>query len=273
LKKISIIGAGAVGRSIALALFQAGQAPEGIYSEQGKSAARLAKTTRTKKYGSLDQFVLTSDIVIISIPDNRIPDVVKDLSGMVRSLKGKIILHTSGSLTSDELAVLHKKGASVGTFHPLQTFPKSKDRSTMKGIWCAIEGDARAVTASKGLAAKIGAKSFEVPKKLKTLYHVAAVFSSNYQVTLFSVVEELAAEIKIPKNQLWKIFRPLVTQTMENVFEASPEEALTGPIARGDYQTISKHLKALESSKKLEHLIPLYSTLGVETAKLAKRKK
>ena len=273
MKSISIIGAGAVGSSIALALFYGGKKPAAIFSENGKSAAALAKKIKAKRFGSIKQLDVSDDLIIISVPDDKIGEVVRSISLCSRSLRGKTVIHTSGALTSSEISPLAKKGASVASFHPLQTFSKSNDCTSLKNVWCAIEGDPTAVAICKKLAGLIGAKYFSVSKKDKTLYHIAAVFASNYQVTLFSVVELLATEIGIPKKHLWNIFRPLIRQTLENVFSTSPAEALTGPIVRGDYKTIAAHLKKLETSKTMEHLVPLYSTLGIETAKLAKLKK
>ncbi|MFA6456512.1 MAG: Rossmann-like and DUF2520 domain-containing protein [Bacteroidota bacterium] len=272
MKRITIIGSGAVGRSLALALSQCGVVVSGIYSEHGKTAASVAKKIKAKHAGTLEEFKTDSSIIIIAVPDGRIANVARSLSLHGAGLKGKTIVHTSGALSGDELSALRRRGASVGSFHPLQTFPKSLPLTSLKNIWFAVEGDAGAVAASKSLAKSIGARTFLLTKKNKTLYHIAAVFASNYQVALFSVVEELASTLGIPRHQVWDIFRPLITQTLHNVFASSPAEALTGPIARGDYKTITKHLAVLESSKKLKHLIPLYSTLGVETAKLAKRK-
>lgn len=272
MKTITLIGAGAVGQSLALSLHKSSKKIEGIYSEYGRSAKLLANKVKASISGSLTKERRLGQIVIIAVPDVRINDVVDTIVSQETTLKGKIFLHTSGALTSDELSALRKKGAAVGSFHPLQTFPKGLKHSSLKNIWFALEGDAAAVTAGKSLAAALGAKYFFVPKKDKTLYHIAAVFASNYQVTLFSVVEQLAAAVKIPQRHLWSIFRPLIAETLENVFSSSPVDALTGPIARGDYKTISKHFSTLESTPKLKHLVPLYSTLGIETAKLAKRK-
>lgn len=273
MKSITIIGAGAVGRSIALALFQKGVRISAVYSLGGKSAKLLAKLCSAGGFGAFSETAALSDIVIIAVPDGSIPDVVRMLEGAKRKLTGHVILHTSGALTSDELLPLKKCGATIGSFHPLQTFPKSRKRTEFVGNWFAVEGDPKAVKTSARLAAMTGAKHFLVPKKDKTLYHIAAVFASNYQVTLFSVVEQLAQSIRMPKRDLWRIFRPLITRTMENVFSSSPADALTGPIARGDYRTIMKHIAALEASKSLSHLVPLYSALGVETTKLTKRKR
>jgi predicted short-subunit dehydrogenase-like oxidoreductase (DUF2520 family) len=103
------------------------------------------------------------------------------------------------------------------------------------------------------------------------LYHASAVFASNYLVTLFSVVEEISGIIRIPKKNIWKIYSPLIFQTIHNAMNSSPAAALTGPIVRGDTETIAKHINAL-SIPKLRHLALLYSALGIETTRLAKKK-
>jgi len=272
LKHITIIGSGAVGKSLAVALHKNGVRISGIYSLSGRTAAAAAKSCSAKHSGQLNVDSVISDIVLLAVPDSVLPDVVRTIAANRTALAGKVIVHTSGTLNSDELLQLRKRGASVGSFHPLQTFPKRRQFSDLTDCWFAVEGDAPAVNICKALAKKAGGKHFLIAKKDKTLYHIAAVFASNYQVTLFSVVEHLAETIRIPRRDLWRIFRPLIVHTMENVFSSSAAEALTGPIARGDYRTIMKHIAVLESSKSLHHLIPLYSALGVETAKLIKRK-
>ena len=100
---------------------------------------------------------------------------------------------------------------------------------------------------------------------------MAGVFASNYFVTLLSVVEKLAADSGISRRLIWKIYQPIIGQTLRNVVGSSPASALTGPIARGDTETVIRHLRAL-STKKLAHLTALYSSLGIETIRLAKEK-
>ncbi len=271
MKTISIIGAGAVGRSIALALFYSGVTIAGVYSKNGRTATALAKKVCAQKFGSMSNFEFLSDVVIIAVPDDMISDVAKALAKKSRSLKGKIIFHTSGALTSDELLSLKRKGASVASFHPLQTFSPSKQQTSLKDVWCAVEGDAKAITIARAIGRKLRVNVFTILKKDKTLYHASAVFASNYLVTLLSVVEEIARTINIPEKNIWNIYSSLIVQTLQNVFSSSPKFALTGPIARGDVRTVVKHIKAL-SKPTLNHLVALYSALGIETTRLVKKK-
>ncbi len=166
---------------------------------------------------------------------------------------------------------MKKKGALAGSFHPMQSFPRTR-RISLKGVWCAVEGDTAALGYAKQLAKSFQAHTFTISKEEKVLYHIAGVFASNYLVTLLSVVERIATESGIPRKNLWKIYGNIIRQTLENVLSSSPAEALTGPIARGAVETVTRHLEAL-SGKKLNHLVPLYSALGIETARLARKKK
>ncbi|MDP1675761.1 MAG: DUF2520 domain-containing protein [Bacteroidota bacterium] len=271
MKSVTIVGAGAVGRSIALALFYNRVKIDGIYSESGKSARSLAKKVHCNNFGTLTVNSLLSKIIIIAVPDDRIRITAVLLGKNPRLLKSKTVFHTSGALTSDELAAVRKRGAVVASFHPLQTFSRSKNETPLKNIWCAVEGDKKAIATARVLGNKLRMNIFTIAKKDKPLYHAAAVFASNYLITLLSVVEELSDHIRIPKKNIWKIYSPLILQTIHNAIHSSPAAALTGPIVRGDTETIKKHIKAL-SIPSLNHLAMLYSVLGIETTRLVKGK-
>lgn len=270
MKPVTIIGAGAVGRSIALALFHGGAKVDGVYSLHGNTARVLSKKVKARISGSIGEISNVADQVILCVPDGKIASVATTLAQQRHSLKNSTILHTSGALSSSELAAVKKQGAAVGSFHPMHTFPRNA-RISLKGIWCAIEGDTAALKVAKQLAKILHAQTFTISKEEKVLYHTAGVFASNYLVTLLSVVERIAAEVGIPRKNLWKIYGNIIRQTLENVLSSSPAEALTGPIARGDVETVTRHLDAL-SGKSLNHLLPLYSALGIETARLARKK-
>ncbi len=271
MKSVTIVGAGAVGRSIALALFYSKVKIDGIYSENGISARTLAKKVHCNNFGKLNSEASLSEIVILAVPDSQIKNVAEVLAKNFVLLKNRIVFHTSGALTSDAIGVLRKKRAVVASFHPLQTFSRSKEQTSLKNIWCAVEGDRKAVAAAREIGKKLQMNIFTVSKNDKSLYHVSAVFASNYLVTLLSVVETISEHIHISKKNIWKIYSPLIFQTIHNAVNSSPASALTGPIVRGDVETIAKHIKAL-SIPPLKHLAVLYSVIGIETTRLAKKK-
>ena len=271
MKPVTIIGAGAVGRSIALDLFYKGVPIAAVYSHSGRTAKAIGKKVQARYAGAYDKKSVLSGVIIIAVPDTEIKNVAAVIGSISSSLKNTVIVHTSGANSSAELHVLRKRGGSTGSFHPMQTFPRTRP-SRLRGIWIAVEGDVRAVELCRRLATILGARTFPISKEAKVLYHMAGVFASNYFVTLLSVVHQLAAESGIPPSLIWKIFQPIIDQTLRNVVGSSPASALTGPIARGDTETVIRHLQAL-SKKKLSHLAALYSSLGIETVRLAKEKR
>lgn len=270
MKRVSIIGAGAVARSIALALFYGGVKIDSIYSLHGISAHKLSRNVKARVWGSFEDLTVLGTYTILCVPDREIRTVATYIAKRFPSLKSKVFIHTSGALSSDELLPLKKKWASIGSFHPMQTFPKNA-RTSLKNVWCAIEGDKQALSFSRGIAKIFGANIFTISKEGKVLYHTAGIFAANYFVTLLSVVKDVASASGIPAKDVWKIYEPIIMKTLHNVTTTSPEQALTGPISRGDVATVTKHLQAL-SKKKLNHLVPLYSALGIETARLARKK-
>ena len=270
---VTIIGAGPVGSALALALKKKEYQVRVVFSRKGKSAKALgqrilaphARLRSTKRFG-------VEGIIFIAVPDDEIENVVHILSRSHEDFSRSIIFHTSGALSSKILSPLERKGATVGSFHPVQTFPKSKVTSGwLEDIWIGIEGDKKAVVAARRIVHDFAARSFVLSSRQKVLYHVAAVFSSNYFVTLLSVVEELGKRIHLPRRKLISIVEPLILQSLMNVKKSSAASALTGPIARGDVQTLKRH--RLELGKKgLRNISQLYSALAKETSRLASRK-
>jgi predicted short-subunit dehydrogenase-like oxidoreductase (DUF2520 family) len=270
-RPVTIIGAGAVGRSIALALFYSGVKIHGVYSLSGRSAVQLGKRVHAKYSGTLSPSPDCGSIVLLCIPDAKIKEAATMLARALPSMNNRVVIHTAGARSSAELVPLKRKRCSVGSFHPMQTFPHGKITS-LSGVWCAIEGDKAALAVCRQLARKLRSHAFVISKEAKVLYHIAGVFASNYVVTLMSVVHDLAVQSGIPEKNIWKIFRPIIEQAVQNTVKSSPAEALTGPIIRGDSETVVQHLTAL-SSGTAAYLAPLYSALGIETVRLAKKQR
>ncbi len=269
-RPVIFIGAGAVATSLGLGLRRGGWSIRGVYSRGGASAKRLGKRLGAVASGRLGTLKdVEHALVVIAVPDDDIPVVAALLSRTVRSLGSAVVVHTSGVLTSDVLASLRRKGAAVASFHPLQTFPKrhSTGRESA-GIWFGIEGDRPAVALARKCAAAMSARAIVIPAEQKSVYHAAAVFASNYLVTLLAAVEELGASMGLTRRSVESMFAPLIESTLRNVRRLTPARALTGPIARRDLATVERHLRTL-SKKPLRHLLPLYTALGLATARIA----
>ncbi|MGA7160400.1 MAG: Rossmann-like and DUF2520 domain-containing protein [Bacteroidota bacterium] len=270
---VTIIGAGAVGRPLALALWKKKYPIRIILSRNDRSAKIVGKSVHARHGRLLSAKNFRGDgIVFIAVPDDEIKNVVRILSRLCEDFSRSIVFHTSGALSSNLLSLLKVKGAAVGSFHPLQTFPKSDSTpERLHNIWIGIEGDKKAIATGKKIAHDVGARPFVLSSRQKVLYHIAAVFSSNYFVTLLSVVEELGKRIHLSKRETVSIFEPLILQSLQNVKEQSAASALTGPIARGDVQTLKRHRNELKK-KGMKRIALLYSALARETSSLALRK-
>lgn len=273
LPKISIIGAGNVGSAIGAALFEKGYSVASVISRSGRSAIGLAKALKCKRASTEIQDVAPeSQIILITASDGSIEQVALELSKNKKLRFRKLfVVHTSGVRSSDALHPLKKKGASVASVHPIQTFPNGQSvsylRSKLKGIYYGIDGDDSAIKLAEALVKDLEGRSIVVPTKLKPLYHAACVFSSSYLMVLMNAISELSSHLKL-KASWTEVFGPLMTTSMENTIKHSASEALTGPILRGDLATIGAHLKALAGHAP--QFLPLYTTGGLEIARIAK---
>ena len=274
LPPVIIVGSGAVGTALALALHKHRYPVLTVVSKSGRSARRLGRRIHSS-YGRLRSLALpkSGGIIFLAVPDDEIRSAANLLSQQQIDFSRSIVFHCSGALVSDELAELKKKGASVGSFHPLQTFVRrSSSSDNLRGIWIGIEGDRAAIARGEHIAKDIGAHSLVLSRKQKVLYHIAAVFSSNYLVTLLSVVEELGTRIRLPQRKVVTIFKPLILESISNVNRLTAAGSLTGPIARGDLRTVRKHRAEL-NKRGLGRISLLYDALAKATVHLASKRR
>jgi predicted short-subunit dehydrogenase-like oxidoreductase (DUF2520 family) len=180
------------------------------------------------------------------------------------------VAHTSGAKTAAVLDPLAEQGAAAMSFHPMQTFAPDTPPVAFEGIFVGVEGNDRAVAAGEILARAIGARPVRLTPEEKARYHCAAALASNGLVALLSVVEEVFGTGRPgDRTSAVDLVGPLVEQTWLNLKENAPESVLTGPIARGDVDTVRSHLDALTATTP--HLVPLYATLSTELVRVAVR--
>jgi len=250
---IAIIGGGRMGRGLAGALADAGERVE-IWSRREASA---------EGDGPAD-VVSAASTILLAVPDGAIALVAASIASQVGP--GQTVLHLSGVQDRSALTVLATRGAACGSLHPLQTVPDpAAARERWRGAYAAVEGDEPAVREAERLARLLGMTPVRLPTGAKALYHAGAVMASNYVVTLAAIAARLAAQAGLPEDLAAQIYRPLLTGAAANLAEASAVEALTGPIRRGDVDTVAAHLSALGPSDRR-----LYAVVGLETVRLAR---
>ena len=187
---------------------------------------------------------LSADIVWITVPDDAIASVANALARS-GAWQGKIVFHSSGALTSDELAPLRAKGARVASVHPMMTFVRD-DVPQMAGVAFALEGDAAAVRVAKAVVEDLGGNAFTIKKENKVLYHVFGSFASPLVIALMATMEEVALAAGIRKRDIKRVMEPLIRQTLRNYLTRDAASALSGPLVRGDVATIRKHIAELQ---------------------------
>lgn len=265
---VAVIGAGALGSVLTRRLAGRGYPVVAVLSRSGAAALarQVGAPVASRMLRDLPEAVR---LVVCCVPDDALPLVVEGLSRLPRDWSGTTVLHTSGALTTEVLAPLAVLGATTLSFHPVQTFPRESTPEVFAGIPVGLEGGEAALVVGQRLAADLGAWPVVLPAAAKTRYHLAASMASNFFVTVMALAEEVLADIGLPRPEGAALLRPLVAGTLRNLATQLPEDALTGPIARGDGQTLAAHLDALQ--RHLPHLLPVYVALATETVRVAVR--
>jgi predicted short-subunit dehydrogenase-like oxidoreductase (DUF2520 family) len=245
-RTITLVGPGNLARVLGLALHAAGYTIREIVSrdapESRKRARALARQVGARAV-SYAHAQLGADIIWLCVSD----DAIFPTASMIASRnvwKGKIALHSSGARSSRELEPLRRRGAAIGSLHPMQTFVRSSP-ATLAGVSFAVEGDPTAVRVGRRIARDLGGSVFTIRPEAKVLYHVVGSFCSPMIVACLSMAERVAAAAGIPPAAAKRIMHPILRQTIANYLAKGPAAAFSGPINRGDINTIQKHLKAL----------------------------
>jgi predicted short-subunit dehydrogenase-like oxidoreductase (DUF2520 family) len=272
MRSISIVGIGRVGGALAIALSRAGYRIDSLI-HRGDATARLVLPLLPDgvELRSLnDSRPIGSDMIVISTADPDIETVAGTLAEKVEP--SAIVLHTSGSLSSSVLSVLHAVGCLTGSLHPLVSISDPvMGADKFDGVYFCVEGDEAAIEAAHSLAEALGGKSFSIATDQKPLYHAAAVMSAGHVTALIDVAMSMLMECGVDRDTARTILIPLVSSTIENLKTQLPEQALTGSFARADHEAVERHLASL-NGKTAKLALEVYSTLGLHSLELAKMK-
>jgi predicted short-subunit dehydrogenase-like oxidoreductase (DUF2520 family) len=244
---ITLLGAGNLAQALGPALKSAGYKIDFVAARETASsrrrAAMLAGTLEARTQ-SLNDAGPTSNIVWICHTDDALAETAKLLARKA-GWTGKIVLHSSGALSSDVLSPLKRKGASTASLHPMMTFvPGATPR--MEEVPFAVEGDTRAVAVARRIVHDLGAESFAIKKTAKPLYHALGSFSSPLIVAALVTAERVGRSAGLSASQTRRLMGPILRQTMKNYAERGAAAAFSGPIKRGDINTVLRHLKELK---------------------------
>lgn len=263
--KVGFIGAGTVGTALALRLSAKGYPVVAVSSRTCASAEKLARSISGCHAAKNNQAVADMvDFAFITTPD----DVIGTVATEVKWHPGQGVVHCSGADSTEVLKPARKLGARVGAFHPLQTFASVKQAiDNIPGSTFALEAEEPLLTTLKEMANALDGHWIELKASDKVVYHAAAVLACNYLVTLVKLATDLWQTFNIPRQEAIRALMPLLQGTLNNVENIGIPDCLTGPIARGDIGTITKHLNALEKADP--SLVSTYRELGLQTIPIA----
>jgi predicted short-subunit dehydrogenase-like oxidoreductase (DUF2520 family) len=244
---IAIVGAGNLGTALALSLRDAGFRIETVITSA--RAASLARTRRLANIGSRVSPSLEgveARVLWICVPDRSIAQVAASLADQLGG-RGKVVLHSSGVLSSDVLQPLRAKGASVAAVHPFMTFVRGS-RPSLAGVPFAIEGDPKAVHLVRSIVHRLGGKSYAIAKSEKNAYHAWGTFASPLLTALLATTEHIAVLVGVSQREARRRMLPILEQTVKNYGEFGAAGGFSGPIVRGDVATVRHHLDVLRRS-------------------------
>ena len=269
--KVSIVGSGRLGTALAVALAGRGYSIRSLVARRAKKvrqAARLldaeVQVLAAKQLHSLRP----ADVFLITVPDDQIAGVARELSSLGFTATA---LHTSGALSAEVLAPLRERGWRIGSVHPLMSVSDArKGEAALRGGYWSVEGDKTALREAKTIVSDLGGKSFSIRSEDKPLYHAAAVMAAGNVVALFDVALEMLVKCGLSRKAARSVLLPLIASTVHNLETKDPAQALTGTFARGDVETVKRHLAALKN-KDLADALELYRLLGERSLKLTKK--
>jgi predicted short-subunit dehydrogenase-like oxidoreductase (DUF2520 family) len=255
---ICIVGAGNLAKSLVPALRAAGYVIDEIISRnQPQSLARARSLARVAgaRAAAMDRAKLLADVVWLCVNDGAIAACAAELAARTpagraarrrgKAWTGKTVLHSSGALSSRELAPLRRQGAEVASVHPMMTFVRRSSPS-LRGIGFAIEGGRAAAAVASSIASTLGGEVFAIRESAKALYHAWGAFGSPLLVMDLALAAEVARAAGIGPRTAARVIEPLVRQTIKNYFKYGAKAAFSGPFVRGDLETVRRHLRALE---------------------------
>jgi predicted short-subunit dehydrogenase-like oxidoreductase (DUF2520 family) len=262
---VALVGPGNLGTALALTLAGAGYPVKFVVIKPSRARDRgvtgLAKRIKAQVV-VLGSQRLDSNIVWLTVPDDSIAAVARALA-IAQDWKGKYVFHSSGALTSDELASLRKRGARVASAHPMMTFVRGA-APEMAGVSFALEGDAAAVRMARAVVENLGARAFVIKKENKVLYHAFGSFASPLVIALMASMEHVGKAAGIRRQDIKMVILPLLSQTLQNYLKRDAASAFSGPLVRGDVATVRKHLSEL---KKLPEARAVYLALAKASLK------
>ena len=269
---IGIAGAGRVAQALGRLLHSSGEPVAAVASRSaaraGAAAAFVGPDVKAVRYEELPSYVTR---LLIAVPDDAITAVAQILAE--GGMKEGAAVHTCGAYGVEVLAPLAARGVACATLHPLQTVSSPEQGVTaLRGCAFAISGEGRGVVWAGQIVRLLGGRPLTVRLDGKPAYHAAAVMASNYVIVLIDAALRLMEAAGIAPEEALPALGPLIRSSTENALLQGPTGALTGPVERGDVQTVALHLNALNAARVPAEIFKLYRAAGKYALQIARRR-
>jgi predicted short-subunit dehydrogenase-like oxidoreductase (DUF2520 family) len=262
---IGIVGAGAVGSALGVALTRAGWPIAAVASRDAVRRERFRELVGgTRAFAEVTPLLDEVELIVLAVPD----DAIEPLARTIRLYSGQALVHTSGALGAEVLEPAMAAGTQVGSFHPLVAFADTERAvEALHGATVAVEGDDQLVALLGEMAEAIGAHAVRLAPGTKAAYHAAGVLAAGGLVALLDAIAELGRVAGLDEAGSLAVYGPLIEQTLGNARALGIRAALTGPMTRGDVGTLEAHLSALAAHAP--DVLPLYRAAAVREIALA----
>lgn len=269
-ENLFFVGPGKVGLSLGYALWQAEAVDSLVYCgrKPDPPSHPLFTQGRARYVFGLQRPARRTSAVILSVPDSELPEVATALGGQGEAPPGAAAFHLSGALNTDPLAPLHARGYSVGSLFPLQTVAHPvTGADVLPGSYFALSGERQALSVGRRLLSALGSPSVTVPVRRRPLCHAASVLASSHVVAILAAAARLLVRAGVSEDEALRALLPQTRGTLQNLETLGPDEALAGPVSRGDAETVHLHLRMLEPDER-----EIYRCLGGHLLEIARER-
>ncbi len=264
--KLGFIGAGKAGCSLSRYLQGTKAEVSGFYSKTVEHATRAAEDMEAAVFLCLQQVVCASDVIFVTTPDGAVGEVWDTMRRQCEGLlSGKLLCHLSGSLSSEIFQGRQEVGVYGCSLHPMQAI--SSRQTDLSGAFFTAEGDREAIFPLKALLVEKGNQVAVMDSAYKKKYHMAASTASNLMAGLAQMAIDSLTECGFTQDTALRMLAPLMKGNMDNICEHGVPAALTGPVERGDWETVKSHLAQLEGEKR-----EIYRLLSKQLVAVAQKK-
>lgn len=272
-KNVAIIGAGRVGGAVGYLLSRAGYTITAAARTAGSAQKAAAFIGAKRSETDVSNAARAADIIFITTPDGAIKDTCRILAKSGAIKPGALVIHMSGAHSLDLLESAGEVGALRAVIHPLQSVPSMElGVKNIPGSYFRIEADSSGIDICREIVKALGGIELRMPgwvsdRHSAALYHAGAVAVSNFFVSLIHYGLRFYISLGAERDVALKAVLPLIKGTLKNIEEAGIPSALTGPIMRGDIETVIGHIDAMK--QRAPELLPLYLALARETVEVA----